>query len=638
MQQFSYTLGGQTYAVYQTKTLVIGSGCAGFNAADTLYDYGSRDIVLITEGVNMGTSRNAGSDKQTFYKLSLSADEPDSVGEMARTLFDCGGMHGDIAMVEASCSVRSFLKLANYGVPFPTNRYGAYVGYKTDHDPRRRATSAGPYTSKYMTECLERAVRAKGISILDRMSAVKLLLSHGRCYGAIAVNDADHANGGITFFLAENVILATGGPAGVYDASVFPESQTGMSGMAIEAGAAMQNLMDWQYGLASVKFRWNVSGTYQQVLPRYLSVDPRGNEREFLLDYYSNPAEALNMVFLKGYQWPFDVRKLPGSSMIDVLVYRETRKGNRVYMDFTRDPVGLPEKFSELSQECQEYLKRSDAMMARPIERLAHMNLPAITLYKDHGIDLWSERLEVRVCAQHCCGGVAVDADWQTTIPHLYAVGEVAGNFGAYRPGGSALASGQTGALRAAAHIAFRASEPVSPDMLEQDNEVRRFVEDIRTILSRPKRTTGVSQRKKAQRELTQWAAHMRSGAEMARLLSDRTERLPDFFAAAALFPEGGFSELLRDRDILITQGAMLSAMLLTARIMGSRGSGLVGDPDRAGAFLPAGEGFKEKCVITRYAHNTFFSTLEEVRPLPDCDDWFETTWKEYRELRGLLP
>ena len=157
MQQFSYTLGGQTYAVYQTKTLVIGSGCAGFNAADTLYDYGSRDIVLITEGVNMGTSRNAGSDKQTFYKLSLSADEPDSVGEMARTLFDCGGMHGDIAMVEASCSVRSFLKLANYGVPFPTNRYGAYVGYKTDHDPRRRATSAGPYTSKYMTECLDRA-------------------------------------------------------------------------------------------------------------------------------------------------------------------------------------------------------------------------------------------------------------------------------------------------------------------------------------------------------------------------------------------------------------------------------------------------------------------------------------------------
>ena len=38
---------------------------------------------------------------------------------------------------------------------------GEYIGYKTDHDPRRRATSVGPYTSRQMTECLEQAVRAK---------------------------------------------------------------------------------------------------------------------------------------------------------------------------------------------------------------------------------------------------------------------------------------------------------------------------------------------------------------------------------------------------------------------------------------------------------------------------------------------
>ena len=37
------------------------------------------------------------------------------------------------------------------GVPFPKNRWGEYVGYKTDHDPARRATSVGPYTSKCMT-------------------------------------------------------------------------------------------------------------------------------------------------------------------------------------------------------------------------------------------------------------------------------------------------------------------------------------------------------------------------------------------------------------------------------------------------------------------------------------------------------
>ena len=71
------TLGGQRVALYALDTVVVGSGCAGFNAADTLFDLGRRDIALLTEGVNMGTSRNTGSDKQTYYKLSLCADAQD---------------------------------------------------------------------------------------------------------------------------------------------------------------------------------------------------------------------------------------------------------------------------------------------------------------------------------------------------------------------------------------------------------------------------------------------------------------------------------------------------------------------------------------------------------------------------------
>jgi len=634
MRQFSHRMGKREFPAYQVKNLVIGSGCAGFNAADTLYDYGEKDVIIVTEGINMGTSRNTGSDKQTFYKLSLSSDEADSVGEMAKTLFECGGIHGDIAMVEASCSVRSFLKLANYGVPFPTNRYGAYIGYKTDHDPRCRATSAGPYTSKYMTECLERSVRAKDIKILDNMSVVRLLVEHGRCYGVIAVNDksSELESGGITFILAENVILATGGPAGVYSASVYPESQTGMTGMAIEAGAAMQNMMDWQYGLASVKFRWNVSGTYQQALPRYISVDPEGNEREFLLDYYSSAADAANMVFLKGYQWPFDVRKLDGSSMIDVLVYRENQKGNRVYMDFTRDPSGLLEEFALLSQECQEYLMRSGAVMARPIERLNQMNAPAVSLYQDHGIDLWKEPLEIHVCAQHCCGGVAVDADWQTTIPHLYAVGEAAGNFGAYRPGGTALASGQTGSLRAAEHIAFRNSEPVCEGMLNEDEAAAAFIHAALALLNG--RETEMSIRQEAREEFTKWAAHIRNRSEIEQLLEKRMGQIPEFFKVAVYGKKRGLSQLLRDRDILLTQGAILSAILLSIDQMGSRGSGLAADPNHPDEFLPSKGENQSRCIITHFNGTAFLSEVKSVRPLPQCDDWFETNWKEYRERR----
>ena len=638
MRKFTYHLGGRGFPAYQTGTLVIGSGCGGFNAADCLFDCGERDILLLTEGVNMGASRNTGSDKQTFYKLSLAADEPDSVGEMARTLFACGGMHGDTAMVEASCSVRSFMKLVQYGVPFPTNQYGAYVGYKTDHDPRRRATSAGPYTSRLMTECLERAVRAKGVPIMDGIRAVRLLTARGRCLGVLAVDEArtNCETGGLTFFLAENTILATGGPAGIYEASVYPESQTGMTGMAVEAGAVLQNLMDWQYGLASVKFRWNVSGTYQQALPRYISIDPGGREREFLPDHFSTPQEALSLVFQKGYQWPFDVRKLSGSSAIDVLVYRENQKGNRVFLDFTRDPAGLSGGLDGLSRECRDYLERSGAGMPLPIRRLAQMNAPAIDLYRDHGIDLAKDPLEIRVCAQHCCGGVAVDADWQTTVPHLYAVGEAAGTFGACRPGGTALASTQTGSLRAAEHISARPPEPVREGMLADDAGTAQFVSDALKRINGASAHAAEDGRRKLQEEFTRYAAHLRDTEEMARMLAERTALIPAFFRSDAACRPQELSRFLCTRDILLTQGAVLSAMLLSARHMGSRGSGLVRKPGHTGGCLPARDGFQDKCVSTYYQDGVFHSALEAVRPLPECGGWFESVWREFREKHTL--
>ncbi len=171
--------GGQKAAVISLDTLVIGTGCAGFNAADTLFDLSRTDVAILTEGIKMGTSRNTGSDKQTYYKLSLCSDGADSIYELADNLFQGGSVNGDTALAEAAGSVRSFMKLVNLGVPFPTNRYGEYVGYKTDHDPRQRATSCGPLTSKIMTEKLEASVLRKGVRIYDGMQAVRLIVEDG---------------------------------------------------------------------------------------------------------------------------------------------------------------------------------------------------------------------------------------------------------------------------------------------------------------------------------------------------------------------------------------------------------------------------------------------------------------------------
>ena len=64
---------------YHFDALVIGSGCAGYNCADWLFDLGMTNIALMTEGKLAGTSRNTGSDKQTYYKLSLAGDDGDSI-------------------------------------------------------------------------------------------------------------------------------------------------------------------------------------------------------------------------------------------------------------------------------------------------------------------------------------------------------------------------------------------------------------------------------------------------------------------------------------------------------------------------------------------------------------------------------
>ena len=96
------------------QTLIIGTGCAGFNAADKLFDLGVTDIAILTEGRFMGTSRNTGSDKQTYYKLSLCGGEGDSVREMASTLWSGGGVMGEHADGSAS---EIFFSMADNAVP-----------------------------------------------------------------------------------------------------------------------------------------------------------------------------------------------------------------------------------------------------------------------------------------------------------------------------------------------------------------------------------------------------------------------------------------------------------------------------------------------------------------------------------------
>ena len=630
------------------RILIVGSGCAGLNAADTLASLGVDGVAILTDGIDRGTSRNTGSDKQTYYKLSLAGAIPDSVREMAATLFAGGCIHGDTAVAEAAGSVRAFMKLVGLGVSFPTNRYGEFVGYQTDHDPHRRATSCGPLTSRWMAEALERSVRARNIPILDRHQVVKILCDAEGVFGLVTLSTSeDEARYHI--FMCDAIVLATGGPAAIYADSVYPESQVGATGLAIECGARMVNLNQWQYGLASIAFRWNVSGTYQQVLPRYISIDATGCEREFLLDHFT-PAAALDRVFLKGYQWPFDTRRIPGSSEIDQLVRAERLKGNRVFLDYRTNPHGLD--FSELGEETFTYLENSNALCGTPIDRLRMMNPAAISLYASHGINLATEPLEIAVCAQHCNGGVAVDVNWESTVRGLFVAGEAAGTFGVYRPGGSALNSTQVGAMRAAETISLRRrAELMNFGPHASEDRVGRHRDAALAAVKELRRRFGGFQqrgrcgaadfvriRAETQRRMSDVAAFLRDRSAMELLLGELLRLRDDFTTMPISGSPAELADAHRFHDTLTTQTATLRSMIFAAEEMGahggamivsepsqllSPGSGSAEEPETRGDVPHSGEVL---CVENDMA---FF---EPIRPMPPDDDWFESVWNEYRK------
>ena len=605
--------------------IVIGSGAAGLNAADTLYENGMTNIAIITEGLYTSTSINTGSDKQTYYKLSTTGGVPDSVLDMAKTYYNCGGMQGYHALKESALSLRCFFKLVEAGVPFPMNEYGEYVGYRTDHDERVRASSCGPLTSKYMCEALIKRVEAKNIDILEPMRVVKLLADENGVYGCVAIN-AETAE--LSVYASSNIIMATGGPAGIYASSVYPKSHVGGIGVALNEGAKASSLCEWQYGLASTDFRWNLSGSYQQVIPKYISVDNDGKVHEFLKDYIDG--NECDLIFLKGYNWPFAPKNLKGantSSMVDIAVYYETAVlGRKVFLDFRSNPSCYDVK--TLSKEAREYLENCGIDgLETPIERLKAMNMRAYQLYLDNGIDLEKEPLAMDVCAQHCNGGLTVDVNYMTTIDGLYAAGECAGVFGVTRPGGSALNSTQVSSLSAALDI-------VRKKRNTDTAKAEKLAEKALPELEAEKKAYQNGGNKKPMEERLEFSTAMsRDGAfirngERVKALQILTDGFSDFHAdtVKAETPYDIYRAFV-NKDLLETMKAVLSSIHGFCETIGkSRGGFLVSDSENPMDAAKNSELYSDNSeIITVKKENGKYSyKKEKVSPIPQSEQWFE--------------
>lgn len=643
-------------ALYAFDTLVIGSGAAGLNCAEMLHLRGEKSLAIVTDHLGAGTSANSGSDKQTYYKLGIFGDTLDSPMDMARALFQGGMCHGDIAYIEALGSAPAFFHLVENGVQFPCNSYGAHVGYKTDHDPRQRATSAGPRTSMQMFSTSLQKCRDAEIPIFDGYEVIRLLTEgegdDRRVIGALALNRErlDQPDRGLTVFAANNIVLATGGPGELFATSVYPAGQTGSHGLALEIGAWANNMAELQFGLASVGFRWNLSGSYQQAIPCYFSTDADGTDvRYFLSDYYKSMAQMASAIFLKGYQWPFHAERLTafGSSLIDLAVYEQRSLGRRVYLDFTRNPVateGMAEfSLTELSEEARSYLERSGATANTPYERLEQINPLAIEIYADHDVDL-REPLEIAVCAQHCNGGLTVNGWWETTVGHLFAIGEVAGTHGV-RPGGSALNSGQVGGRRAAEYITARymATPPESADWLPRAlPQIEAELGHLRKLV-RLGGTPATETRNPLQQTMDTAAGIIRrlpNTREAIKQIDTLYRELTESLRPVARVTD--LTAAYQNRHLALTGLVMLHTIAdLISRGGGSRGGYMV--VDRSGDRLVATASgnrlphrsenldTRREIIEVRWNADAVETKVTPVRPLPHDESWFETTWHRWR-------
>ena len=658
-------------AVHQYQTLIVGAGAAGMNCAVHLYEFladngvknAQNTIVVLTSGLGLGASRMSGSDKQTYYKMGTSPDIADSAESFAQSLTAAGCVHQDLALAEAIGSLREFYHLVQAGVPFPHDVQGSYVGYKTDHDPFQRATSAGPKTSKFMSQCLQKQVQRYGISIFNHQELAKLVTvgeGDGKRIAAVLTVDRVASKGNklaFNLFCCDNLVLAAGGPGELFKTTVYPKGQLGIHGLAFEAGLAAENVTESQFGLASIKFRWNVSGTYMQVIPRIYSTDANGNdEQEFLADFFPSMRKMATDIFLKGYQWPFDPQRITDhqSSLVDVLVFNENSRGRRVFMDFRHNPVGDGmKKFNlrDLESEALSYLEAAGAMQATPIKRLEHMNPLAIDIYSENGIDIRNEPLEIAVCAQHNNGGFAINSWWESSIRRTFVIGEMAGSHGVKRPGGSALNAGQTGGLRAAEYIAnVYAKESASNASATIKRQAQSFVKSFSKQIGNAAGLDARSVMYDIQARMTAVGGHIRS-------LETTSNGLAETLALWHEIQSKGFSvsstsdaiAAIQARHLVLTSVAYLKAIVdLLKRGGGSRGSHMVladdgilihpdvlenqsGQPLR---FKPENLALRkqiQQIVMDAKAKDLFACGMIKPRSSAKAPISFEVAWNDYR-------
>ena len=396
--------------------LVVGSGIAGIRAAIEIAS-GGRRVAILTKDRPTDSS----SDKAQGGLAAVLSDDDEVALHYSDTLQAGDGLCNESAvLVLVEEGPARALELIEWGARFDREGARLALGREGAHSKRRILHAHGDSTGQEIVRTLvDRARHTEGIELLPHMFSIDLLLAGGRCAGLLAI---DERNGETLALRAPAVILATGGAGRVYSETTNPEQATGDGvAMAYRAGA---ELMDLEF------VQFHPTALALPGVPRFLLSEAMRGEGGRLVS-------ARGERFMEG----IDPRaELAPRDIVARGIVTEMRRTGvaHVFLDMTGlDPGFVRSRFPTIATTCERY-----------------------------GIDITSQRIPVAPCAHYMMGGVKSDLRGKTSIPGLYAAGEVActGVHGANRLASNSLLEGLVQGSRAGRDVVGEGRTTIEPN------------------------------------------------------------------------------------------------------------------------------------------------------------------------------
>ncbi|MEV4688815.1 L-aspartate oxidase [Microbacterium sp. LWH3-1.2] len=407
-----------------TTAIVVGSGIAGLLTALHAVEHGC-PVTLVTKDVleHANTRFAQGGIAGVMFDDDRAEDHVSDTLVAGAGLGDADAVR--VLVDEGPARIRELIAL---GVAFDRDDAGGFVkGLEAAHSYPRILHAGGDATGTAIEKALVARLRASDVAVVEHAFLVDLVTTDGRVTGVeLIVGETDAAAGRREILEADAVVLATGGAGELYAHSTNPEVATGDGiAAAIRAGAAVADLEFFQF-----------HPTVLAVGDSFLVSEAVRGEGAALIDEH-------------GRRFAFDAHpdgELAPRDVVARAIARqmEAQGGRPVHLDATRI-------HSEDAEERAAFLARRFPTIDRAV--------------RARGLDWAREPIPVTPAAHYLMGGVCTDLFGRTTLPGLYAVGEVArtGVHGANRLASNSLLEGAVFGARAGDVIAEDAASGIWP-------------------------------------------------------------------------------------------------------------------------------------------------------------------------------